>query len=296
MRRLIRRLRRTWTPASMPPLDLRGTDPMEALAYAGRRSVLVEVPLARCRGLFPMAFPCTRDAAHPFVLTTEACLEAAEIGFAGSPLQAYFQSVQPRSAAELLGIADVESTLHRLAPAMAEVPWRGLSGPAVQERRARAMRDDASGNGVPLNGTDGWHAIGPVSQEKGELEIRRLVRVLRSVRQHGYAPDEVRGWIRGQLMVREDGGWRVYLAGDGQHRAAVLTALGYSWVTVRLRADSTAVLRGEAARWPGVRAGGLARGQALAVFDRIYAGQQPPALARLWPPAAGSSPRSKWAR
>jgi hypothetical protein len=79
-----------------------------------------------------------------------------------------------------------------------------------------------------------------------------------------------------QLLIR-DGEHRVFVR-SGKHRIAALGALGHRQITVQLarRYHPALIHREDASSWPLVRSAFYTRDQALAIFDRIFAGQQPP--------------------
>ncbi|MNL59036.1 hypothetical protein D3C87_1827260 [compost metagenome] len=105
-----------------------------------------------------------------------------------------------------------------------------------------------------------------------QQEFRRLTGIYDAIAREGYrrsdAPD---GDIKGVVLVGGDG-FRV-LVTAGHHRASALTALGKD--TAPIRIDNPVVRRSEAGAWPNVRSGLFSEAQALAVFDRLFAGAQP---------------------
>lgn len=277
--------------AEGPPCDLRGliTDPMVAIRRANGATALVEIPLAKCRTLHALAFPAHPESDNPYILTARwmRTTPPDELLPERSPLAAYFEAVQPRSAAELF---DVRSNcLSGLAPIAAEWPWHGVSGRLVSRRRFGTMADEALVNGFDLTWRHGWQHAGPVSQDKLRLELRRTAKLVLSIGQKGYQAD-VPGLskgldqIRGLLLVNEEGKWR-YLPDGGEHRVAVLAALGHVAFPGVVRPDAV-YYRAHADRWPGVVAGDLHAEAARQLFDRVFSGRQPGSVESTWQPVA----------
>jgi hypothetical protein len=111
--------------------------------------------------------------------------------------------------------------------------------------------------------------------EKGELEFRTLVQLTESIRKKGYLrSDGPDGDILGTPLIDPVKGVR-FLVWTGKHRIAVLAALGFEYVPLRISFVRAPRLT-EAAYWPHVRNGLFTREQATTLFDRIFEGLPPP--------------------
>jgi hypothetical protein len=267
------------------PLDMRGvvSDPIEALRQAdGRRPVLLDVPLARCRSLGVVAFPPTITSGHPYVLTAREYLAGNLHGYGGSPLQAYYEHVQPRTAAELLDVPDAShtSSLRHVDALHADFPWLTSPGPHVKAGRFKSMEADAREAGVELRGEDGWNPIGPISPAKARWEIDRTIRVVESIKRDGYWEVPLNKHIAGYLLWAGDR-YAVMIWG-GEHRVDALAALGYDHVPL-LFAPHRVAYRNAVRDWPGVASGAFTLEQALHIFDRVIDGRQPNGIAAVWP-------------
>jgi hypothetical protein len=264
----------------MGPKDCRGSldDPMAALRRYGARGVVVDVPLWRCRTLGPLGFVPSEKAAHPYVLTVKAHIEGTLKKGNGSPLERYYRAVQPKTAAELLGLP-TGSILDRFPAIEADLPWMAAPGPQMRRKRARLMAADSAEAGRPLTLADGWNNIGPVSPAKAALETTRLVRVTDSIREQGYRVASLSQHVLGFVLRRGDD-FAVIIWG-GEHRVPALAALGYESVPLLLLPYRVANHE-EADSWPAVRAGIMTRDQACAVCDRLLAGELPDTVARNW--------------
>ena len=267
-------------------VDFRGLaiDPLDALRRVEPdQPALVDVPLDRCRTLGSMAFPARPDGDHPYILTARAYLAGRVRRYEGSPLEAYFSSVRPRTGADLVELPPEgpASVVDEMEPLLVDLPWLKSPGPHVRQIRLRDMAKDAREAGHDLDGEDGWNHVGPVSARKGELEFARLVALVESISTHGYLdlPDHMAP--TGDILVGpERSALHVW---GGQHRIAVLAALDHPSIPLRLRARCV-YHRTSVGEWPGVASGAFTEAQALHVFDRVLAGRQP-RFAAAWPQA-----------
>ena len=253
-------------------------------AYASGATV-VQVPVERCRGLWFAGFTYVRDGDHPFVRTMSAYAAGDITSYEASPLRAYYDSWQPASAAAALGLADAGfvdvAAFRRAPPVAAMAPWwptKDLKS-FVRTFHASTRRDNARA-GARLAASAGSQLFGPVTAEKGALEFERCVHAYQSVRQRGFERDATTldGDVRGQALVRDDGSYTVFIL-SGQHRVAAAAAIGLGAIPIRFQHGATVGLRiirrSDVRHWPAVRSGTFTKVAALAVFDRLFMGQQP---------------------
>jgi hypothetical protein len=161
------------------------------------------------------------------------------------------------------------------------MPWRSGTLDHVVEQRDAWMKKDARQYGRALSLDDGCQMYGPVSRAKGELEIHCLSVLYRSIAVRGYRRDVSRdGDVRGEFLT-EAGGNSCFLIRSGQHRIAVVAALGLPSIPMRI--IDPPVKREEVEYWPQVIAGTITPEGALAVFDRVIEGWLAPSL-QLSPP------------
>lgn len=93
-----------------------------------------------------------------------------------------------------------------------------------------------------------------------------------AIQSRGYRPRQ-----HAYLLALELRGDRsTYLMADGNHRLSALSALGSKSVEIKLP-PGTAVVRAKVDRWPLVKAGIMAKEDALAVFDAYFHGNLSPA-------------------
>lgn len=265
------------------PMDLRDVtdDPIEAIYLSKGKPFLIEVPLARCRGLGYLAFPCVPGAGHPFIDSIEVCLNGNQTTFRGSPLERFCQHWRPRSAAEAMGILDRNTSraLLEAPPYGVVLPWAGITPDDAARYRIARVKEENMSFGVDFGIQEGFLECSPLSPRKLELEYIRLKNVTESIKEHGFKCDPVEhGYISGYLLI--DRGEFAVSIRPGQHRIAALAALGYSSAPVVIGLPSNhwpyfATYRNDVRSWPNVRNGLFTINQALELFDRLLEGKQP---------------------
>jgi len=263
----------------VPPVDLRGLldDPVGALTRSAGNPVLINVSLCDCRGLPPVAYPCTKDSAHPFIETALGILNGSVTKYHGSSLQIYYDRFQPKNLAQLLGFdTDHSSPLFRMPPyTYTFFPWDGIPGTNKSRDTLKSLSKENKSHGVKLSSKSGWQLCGPVSGEKGELEFMRLLKIIESIQRNGYnRHNDHDGDISGQVLVRDKK--CIIIITPGHHRIAALAALGFETAPVRIGSKPVSIVyRTDVKLWPAVRSGVISEKQALCLFDRVFEGRQP---------------------
>lgn len=248
------------------------TDPIDAAYASPERPFVIDVPVLHCRGLHALAFPMDPFGRHPFIATVRAFGEGLTDPRT-SPLSDYYRGYRPQTAAEVLGLplAEVHPELAR-GPFAATLPWDFRSPVEAQAFWQMICALDYRRHGFDLDHRHGWKAWGPVTDVALQAEFLRLLRAYRSILRQGYLRHSAHDGDIGGRILRSGSETRILLEA-GQHRAAVLAALG--WTGIPLRMTSSIVDRADVSSWPNVRRGFFTRQQALAVFDRVFAGRQP---------------------
>lgn len=257
-------------------IDLRAVtgDSVEAAYRAGLRPFLIKVPLASCRVLPGSGFACTATAGNPFVDTLVAYAADKQLDYERSPLAGFYAVWQPQTLVSVLGLEEftVSRELGAAPPLGLTMPWQAWTPAEAEKRWASFIELDNREHGTKVGIGGGWKAWGPIDPAVAKQEFRRLTTIYEAIARDGYrrsdAPD---GDIKGVVLQGSDG-FRV-LVTAGHHRASALTALGE--VSAPIRIDNPVIRRNEAGAWPNVRSGLFSEAQALAVFDRLFAGGQP---------------------
>lgn len=259
------------------PADFRGLVefPWDALERTNRCPILFDVPLERCRGLGLMAFPCSKDSAHPYIRTLQDYLSGRVTVYSDSALKAYYMNFQPKIGSELLGLSPTENKLLLKPVLWFTEPWIASPSRGEEKSKIRIMRNESSDHGLSERSGGEWNHFGPVSDDRGEFEFRRLISVMASIKAAGYVrANGSDGDICGEILVR-DNDYRIKII-RGQHRICALAASGHTKAPVRIDANKWGVIRREdAEHWPAVRSGAFSPAQAREVFDRVFEGRQP---------------------
>ncbi|WP_159082407.1 ParB N-terminal domain-containing protein [Paragemmobacter aquarius] len=254
--------------------DLRGvtSDPMHAAYLWPESPFLIDVASGACLGLHSVAFPMSPRGQNPFVQTVRAMDKGLDT-YAGSALYAYYERFRPATAAAAIGVSPQVAHPDLLRPASAAtLPWDFRDPAAAQAFWTGVCAHDYRQHGFDLTFSDGWKAWGPATEVAGAAEFTRLARLHRSIKSRGYLRHPAHdGDIQGVILRHHDQ-TRILLTA-GQHRAAVLAALGHETLPVRLTAS--VIDRSGVAHWPNVKRGIFSQTLALSVFDRIFAGRQP---------------------
>lgn len=261
-------------------LDLRATfhDPISAWYLYGGRPFLIDVELHRCRAWGPTGFPCDVDAGNPFVDTLVRQRDYGPVSYDGSLLAEYYRTCIPGNAAEVLGIQPetASSGIKKCTRLGYVFPWEHADPANRSSRRYSVVQNENTRGGITDVAIDEHPHFGPVSRQKGELELNRLVDVFVSIQQNGFDEwhPQAKSVTAGTVLVLENE-WRVHIR-KGNHRIAALTALGYRSVPIRFEARVPLIVRREDVDyWPHVRDGLFTKKQALDVFDRIFHGTGP---------------------
>jgi hypothetical protein len=256
------------------PKDLRETivDPIRAKYFARASSFLLDVPPEKCIILW--RYNCGKSAGNPFVDTIIDYCENNHDTYEGSKLEEYYKSFQPDNAAELFNL---KGNLHPDLvnyPSHAKVlPWNNADMEGRTEYLERSIRLENRNRGKDLPLEHGIQDYGPISKEKGELEINTLIKLTESIKKHGYLrsgkfDDDITGFV----LVKSDN--YKFMIRHGMHRAAVLSALDYKMLPVRVERSGIPafIYRKEVEAWPKVVDGLYTVDQALQVFDLIFEG------------------------
>jgi hypothetical protein len=190
-------------------------------------------------GKFVMQGGRSYDLRNPFV-------EALRLG--RHALSSFYRNFQPSTLTQMYGLSPTEVALPPWT-----LPWRDREPPSAE-----------CGLGVE----HGVSFYGPCTEDKIDLEYRRLTETSESIKREGYRPD-LYGHVSGQFLARGQE-WRFFVAG-GKHRAAAIALLGPLIVPVKVKQGwSMVVRREEADSWPLVINGLVDQTLAEAIFDCYF--------------------------
>lgn len=248
--------------------------PVEALERSNKIPVLVNTPIAYCRSLRGVNFTCDHESGHPFIQALRIYSSTLCYVSARKKLIQYYSSVQPRNVPELLGISDPSVFIKDLPAICYQYPWDNTPSIKLEKYRKKEIIQEASGHGAPMQ-YEGWHHFGPVSNNKIDLELIRLIKVFESIKKNGYnRSGNIDGDICGVCLSHKNTTRTIIT--KGHHRIAALSILGYKNVPIRYGVEETNVVnRSESNRWLSVINGIFSVDEANFVFDRIFKGIQP---------------------
>ena len=111
--------------------------------------------------------------------------------------------------------------------------------------------------------------FGPMDPSVGEAEFRRLLNVYDSIKKKGYRPEP--GAAVSGYFVGDETSCR-FVVGSGNHRVAVLSALGREPVPARLHSHPAVVHKRQLSDWTTRRDGPFTQATAHALFDLFLNG------------------------
>ncbi len=258
------------------PIDLSDlSNNPKALPYytSVNRQILINTTLDKGRGL--EIFSLSKGSFHPFIVAVQYALKKGEYKKSlKEKLSKYYDLVQPKNSAEWLGFHKNEvPLLDNSAPWLSLLPWENISIKGKKEGRKVCALSDNTEHGSALNISHGWRNFGPVSDEIIDLEVSRLFNLMISIEKNGVLRDDsIGGDVGAIVLTKDEVDYRWVVEWGGQHRAAVISAMGYNDITIRVW---QVVERKDVDLWPNVQSGLYSKEMALKIFDKIYDGNSP---------------------
>lgn len=116
-----------------------------------------------------------------------------------------------------------------------------------------------------------WLETGQRINDDLRNEFNRTVALLTSIEQNGYRPSFSSDQFPEVVIIRNKFGNLRFLNVDGAHRFAVLSALGFDRVVVRLSPNRyPPILEEDIVKWPYVQSGLISRTDALVLFQLYF--------------------------
>lgn len=251
------------------PVDLRGSmeHPLSAAYRYPRRCLLIEAPIRWGFGLFH--YPLDRP---PLLEGISAeVFESQELGseILRTRLSDFYRDWRPQSAASFLGLTDDEAPVLASHPPWASSwPWDPMDIAVRAElRREVVSRENYRAIGKKVSIDSGWKFCGPVSDQKLNIELKRLEGLFQEVKVNGFQRHNgVDGDIAITVLCTPNGEWRWHVL-SGHHRFTVMSIMMKETITARVMQF---VRRDEVKYWPGVVNGTFSMQSALKIFDRSF--------------------------
>lgn len=256
--------------SSLSPTPLTNEQHSDAyyFSYASKAAgVLVNVPIQKGRAL-PL-FDYSESSKHPFVIAARKAqlLSSEREGSIRDVLTHFYSLVRPKNPNEVLGLFSKKTELEVFPNWSVVMPWDFETPAEWKQIVEQGVKSENLRHDCDFDIDFGWAWTGPTSHQKCNIETKRLLSVLNSIELQGYIrsslPD---GDIAVNILAKSSDEW-VWQSVEAQHRAAVLAALGYREIPVRVR---NIIRRDDVFSWPNVARGIYSEEEALAIFDNIY--------------------------
>lgn len=196
---------------------------------------------------------------NPHVETVRELLADPSLDYEDSTLYRLYDRFVPTTLQDLF----VEDVKRRLEPLASMPPVREHFRYVWILSRARIRKY----SGVTAE-PRGHQYFGPHDLSTGRAEFERTREVLQSIRREGFAPERY-GMIKGYFLA--DGSSYRFVAGSGNHRLAVLKALGYEEIPCALNDNHPAIIpRERLGTWCIDQGGPFQTATATALFDKLF--------------------------
>ena len=205
---------------------------------------------------------------NPFVYAAKEALrvqKADRYSLINNILSKYFRLFSAKTAGHLL-CSNKESNLYKYPSWAVIMPWQLKD---IDDWVIHVSNSVKHENNHRFGIENGWAWSGPSAAEKITIESKRLSSLLNSILINGYQRHNgIDGDISAVILYKNNSSW-VWQAVAAQHRACVLSALGWNEVQVRI---AMFVKRDEVASWPQVVNGFFTIIEALDIFDKVFDG------------------------
>jgi hypothetical protein len=217
------------------------------LRYITRPWNEIEVSFDECVNFFACSFG--PNGWHPVVETLRQVERDPNIPLENTVLYRYHRNFCPEGIADLLPDGKVQ-----FRPSFGLYPWGSFKrkGPFKAKDRHRTT------------------SCGP-SDEKFIAEMfDRILTLYHRLQKEGYQPWRFGNNVIGGTVLEDLSGARRVVILQGNHRMAVLAALGMKRIRIRFLPDSLRIIReADVDRWHFVKSGECSKKDALAIF-RLY--------------------------
>ena len=241
-----------------------------------QKQVIIEADLIHGRGLDLLSL--ARTSIHPFISAirmsnfnnTDFSLKLKE------HLSAYYNLVHPNNAAEWLGFKSSQLSRMQVEPAWNSLlPWENVDLEMKRQERSICATQDNEEHGAYIGIESGWRNFGPINKDVLDVEIKRLKNLCTSINNKGFLRTPPHGDVGAIVLMKDDSSWRWVVENGGQHRAAVLSALGYNKIPIKVW---KIIEERDVKIWPNVLSGIYSEAEALMIFNRIFSAEIPDVL------------------
>lgn len=238
-----------------------GEDPREIAYLEKLPFTLMELPLKL--GVGKRFYSLSNHTYHPLIhalVSGGGSINSREQAY--KIIKKYSDLVNLRNANDFLGLWGEDAIFPEDShPYGFTFPWSPLSPEEMKKNYQGYYSEENSRYG--LKSDECLESVG-VSEKKIHLEVDRLYGLMLSIKNKGYVTTE-NEVIGGAVLVKGEQ-WKWVVEG-GQHRAAVVAALGFKKMPVYVK---RIVRREEVQVWPGVRKRIYSSQGALKLFDAMF--------------------------
>ncbi len=206
---------------------------------------------------------------HPFVATLKDFGDKKHMAYKKSILEKYYNSFKPKTSFEPCISPNYLSNEYLKLPHYSYIfPWDLVDANIKTKGFEKDHLNENATAGKRISISAGSSHHGPVDIIKGEIEFKRLIKLFNSIITKGYSRKSGRdGDIMGTLLFKE-GKYR-FIVEIGFHRVAVLKALDYKKIPVRLLTPIV-VEKEHVLMWNKVKSGLWSKLSAEKYFDSLF--------------------------
>lgn len=209
-------------------INVKWNHPLELINKSQGQDIILSVPI---KDIYFQGERASSTSQSFYIKTIVEYLSGKCTTYEGSYLQKFYKEFQPENAAEFLRLeVDECSELLNIDAWSTIFPWEECSPSERKRKRINNQVREAKEAGYALSETDGNNQFGPVSCMKGKMEFHRLIKIVKSIQQHGYQSRY--GYPKSYLFLN-DKKYVFYIYG-GNHRVAAMVALGYTKICLKL--------------------------------------------------------------
>lgn len=243
-------------------------DDLEKVMGLNRIGIQASYNCALDQCLIRNGFSFAKTGWHPFIEAyRDISAHPRNIRFKGSFLEKYYKTWVPDSSSDAIaGFENAPELLKSIASFTFHAPWMEIRPEERQMMMERIILDENRVAGVPeLSAKEGYGLHGPVSEKKGEIELKRLVNVYNSIVTDGYDRKNRDGDITA-ICIEYNREYR-FCVMHGQHRTAAVAALGFETIPINI---IKTVHYSEICHWPQVYRGVWSIQQAQRYIEHLF--------------------------
>lgn len=263
--RIHRKLGRYLHEESIPHLN--NINPIQAYYTTKESPFYIEAETEHCISNYWM--PLANHNNHPFVATCKQIIKNPSIHYKGTVLFEYASKLEKTLLIKDLTEFKDNSVIGDLLLFAFTFPWEVLTPQQNVERLKQWIDKEELERKSGLSYLDGMIGFTAVSENKIEKEVNLLRSLILSIQSNGYLKSKVNPITA--CLLTNDTKYKFLIHG-GNHRAAVLTALGFSKVPIMIKNSRlpARVHFSDLPFWPNVINGNFSCQEADNIFKKVF--------------------------